>query len=106
MKTKTINQIGIDVRGTSLLNLWGGGQGTIEMESYFLPYDKITHTNILRCVNDGQFGCESIESAEIDIYIIYDNGCSEYDRTITVYHTLHSKHFLGWHKLREQGIKC
>lgn len=106
MKSKTITQTGIIVSGEALINVWGGGKGTIQMESYFLPLDKITPKNILRCVNDGGFGCESIESAEIDIYIIYDNGSKEIDRTLWVDSPIHTAYFLGWKELREQGIEC
>lgn len=106
MKTKTITQTGIIVSGEALINLWGGGKGTISMEPYFLPIDKITPKNILKCVNDGGFGCEGIEKAEIDIYIKYDNGSKEYDRTIYADNPIHAQYFLGWKELREQGIKC
>lgn len=105
MKSKTINQTGIVVKGTATLNLWGGGQGDIQMDETYLPNDKITPKNILRCVNDGGFGCQSIESADIEIYIKYDNGCTEYDRSIYVDHPIHVSYFLGWRELREQGVK-
>jgi len=106
MKTKTINQIGIVIGGESVISLWGGGEGTIKMDETFIPNDKISKQNILRCVNDGGFGCESIDSSDIDIYIKFDNGCREYDRTIYVNHPLHTQFFLGWMELNEQGIKC
>lgn len=106
MKQKLINQIGFSIKGNATLNLWGGGTGDIEMEEYFLPLDKTTPKNILRCVNDNGFGCESIKEAEIDIYIKYDNGSKEYDRTIYANSPVHSAYFLGWRELREQGIKC
>lgn len=89
-----------------MLNLWGGGQGSIEMERYFLPLDKATKTNILRCVNDNGFGCESIESAFIDIYDVYEGGYKEHNRELYVDNRHHTKFFLGWKSLREQGIKC
>lgn len=106
MKTVTLKQIGIQVQGEAMLNLWGGGKGTIDMESYFLPLGKATKTNILRCVNDNGFGCESIESAYIDIYDVYENGHKQYNRELYVDCKHHTKHFLGWRELREQGIKC
>jgi hypothetical protein len=106
MKTKTITQTGIVIKGTAMLNLWGGGSGSIKMESYYLPLEHITKDNILRCVNDGSFGCESIEDAEIDIFIKYDNGSVELDRTIFAYHPIHTQLFSGWQELRNQGIEC
>ena len=95
---------GITVSGTATLNLWGGGSGTIEMQPYTLPIDKATKDNILRCVNDNGFGCESIGSAEIDIQYNYE-GTKKYERTLFVSHPIHSKLFLGWQELRKQGIK-
>jgi len=106
MKELNIKQIGISVEGEALINLWGGGQGTISMDRTFLPLDKATKTNILRCVNDGGFGCESIESAEIDIYDVYEHHIAKiYNRTIFTSCRHHTKYFLGWRELSEQGIK-
>ncbi len=82
MKTKTIYQTGITIQGLALIHLWCGGTGHIEMTPNFIPLDKISKDNILGCVNDGQFGCEFIKEADIDIYITYDNGSLEFDRTL------------------------
>jgi len=100
----TLNLTEIEISGTATLNLWGGGSGTIEMERYRLPINKATKDNILRCVNDNGFGCENIQSAEIDITANYD-GKRIYMRTIYVDSPVHQKLFLGWKSLREQGIK-
>lgn len=105
MRTKTIKQTGFVISGTAGIKLWDGSVGFISMEEYFLPYHKATPKNILRCVNDNGFGCESIKEAEIDIYIKYDNGSAEYDRTLCTDHPIHAQHFLGWRELRKQGIK-
>jgi hypothetical protein len=85
MKEKKIKQTGITIQGTALLNLWGGGQGEIIMNEKYIPNDKISKDNILRCINDAKFGCESIESADVDIFITYEHGfANEFDRTIHV----------------------
>ena len=106
VRTKTITQIGYIVSGTATVSMWGGGSGTIEMNRTFIPLEKFSKTNTLRCVNDGGFGVESIDAADIDIYVKYDNGSVEIDRTIyDVSHPLHTKHFLGWKELRAEGIK-
>jgi hypothetical protein len=104
-KTKTITQVGIVVSGETLINMWGGGTGEITMRKTFIPNDKITKDNILRCVNDGGFGCESIKRAFVEIYIKYDNGSMEFEREFLVDHPLHTKHFLGYEELSKQGIK-
>lgn len=106
MRTKTITQTGIIVSGIATISLWGGGSGEVTMDPYFLPNEHISKDNILRCVNDGRFGCESIDSAEIDIYIKYDNGSEEIERTFFVDSPIHAKLFLGWAELRRRGIKC
>lgn len=103
-KEITLKLTEIEISGTATLNLWGGGSGSIEMEKYKLPVDKATKDNILRCVNDNGFGCESIQSAEIDISANYQ-GKKVYMRTLYVDSPIHSKLFLGWKQLREQGIK-
>lgn len=104
-KTLTITQIGFVISGSATIYMWGGGKGVIEMEKYYLPYDKCTPKNILRCVNDNGFGCETIESAEIDISIKFNNGNVLYDRSITADHKIHTQYFLGWKELAKQGIE-
>jgi hypothetical protein len=106
MKAITLKQTGITVKGIATLHFWGGGEGTIEMQSTFLPIGKVTKDNILRCVNDNGFGCEAIISAEIEIYDQYEGNYQEFNRTIIAEHPIHSKLFLGWRELKEQGIKC
>ena len=84
-KTITLEQTGIVIQGIALLNLWGGGQGEIIMDEKRIPLNKVSKENILRCVNDARFGCESIESAVIEIYTEYDGGTAVvFERTITV----------------------
>jgi len=94
MKEKKIKQTGITIQGVALINFWGGGQGEVIMDERYIPNDKISKENILRCINDGQFGCESIESAEIDILINYELGFAmEYDRTIIVKNPAYRKFY-------------
>ena len=104
MKSITLNLIGVSISGTVTLNLWGGGQGEIEMYRSFLATDKATKDNILRCVNDGGFGCESIASANIEISYCYTGGMLEYNRTVFTDSIHHSSLFLGWRELNNQGI--
>lgn len=80
----TLKQIGYTIRGASLINLWGSGQGEMSMDSSFISLDIFSKTALLKCINDGQFGCESLESAEVDIYDTFDNGYKEFNRTIQV----------------------
>ena len=100
MKPKQIKltQTGIEISGSSTISLWGGGTSQIEMKRTFIPFEKISKDNILRCVNDGEFGCESIESASIDIFITYGQGMKEFNRTIEI------KSLPHYHKLYRTGI--
>ena len=67
----TLNHVGYSIEGEAVLNLWGGGQGTIEMNTIRINKDELTVENILSAINDGQFGCESIDFATVDIYALY-----------------------------------
>jgi len=79
--TITLKRIGFRCEGTAKLNLWGGGQGCIEMDSW--DTTKGSRKEIAKGVNDGQFGCEFIESAEVMIYTLYENNVTIYEDTIT-----------------------
>lgn len=90
MRTKTIKQTGYTIRGTAMIQCWGGGEGTIQMDETFIPTKELTKTKLLLSINDGRFGCEAITKAWIDVYINYENGFAfEYDRTIEISHPAH-----------------
>ena len=87
MKTKqvTLTQTGFFIEGTATINLWGGGQGEIPMTKIRIDFEDFNKANLLGCVNDGQFGCESIEHAYVDIYNDFDHGAYQtYNRTIEI----------------------
>ena len=71
-KELTIKHTGFLIAGTSLINLWGGGQGEVFMDETTI--DEPTTENIIKAVNDGKFGCESIEGADVYIYATYERG--------------------------------
>lgn len=96
MKTKTITQIGIEIQGWAIITMWGGGQGEIGMDKTFIPNNEISKATILGAVNDGQFGCQSIDSAQIEIYYVYDDplfGYKEYNRTLFIDYPIHTAQF-------------
>ena len=105
MKTKTINQIGIQISGIATLVDWDNSiMGTVNMKEYFLSNEFITPKNILRCVNDNGFGCLRISSADIIIHTKYNNGSIEYAKDLMdINNPLHTQYFLGWSHLREIG---
>lgn len=78
--------IGFAISGVATLSMWGGGTGTIEMRREFIPAKKFSKDAILGCVNDNGFGVESIDSAEICVYCVYqseqDSQTEVYDRTL------------------------
>lgn len=80
MRTKTLKQIGYEVCGQLTMNLWGGGTGVIEMKPTAIQ--ELNTENVLRAINDNGFGCESYESAEADIYILYERGLTDYLTTV------------------------
>jgi len=79
-KTVTLKHIGYRCSGTAMLNLWGGGQASIDMDSW--DTKKADRDSVVKGVNDGQFGCESIESAKVDIFDLYENNYTVYHNTI------------------------
>ena len=76
-----LNQIGYVVKGEALLNLWGGGQGTVLMNPTFI--EELTTENVLKAINDNGFGCESFAGAEVSISIVYDRGVTEYFTSVS-----------------------
>ena len=76
MRTKTLKQIGYEVSGQLTMNMWGGGKGTIEMQPR--QFQELTTENVLRSVNDSGFGCESYDSAVVDVYVLYERGLTDY----------------------------
>ena len=83
-KTVTLKQTGYSISGESVLNLWGGGQGTIDISAGIIPLDKLSKENLLKCVNDGRFGCESIDCARVIIEDLYEDGYTQYNCEIEI----------------------
>ena len=60
------------VLGTADINHWGGDRGTISMDGFDVPLDvEITDEWLLESLNDGGFGCESINGGFMEIYGVY-----------------------------------
>lgn len=76
MRTLTLNQLGYLVEGTTTLNLWGGGQGEIVMKS--VEIKELNTEEVIKAINDNGFGCESYDSACVDIYRLYENGVTRH----------------------------
>ena len=76
MRTLTLNQIGYLVTGTTTLNLWGGGTGDISMKPIELK--ELNTVEVLKAINDNGFGCESYDSAYVDIYRLYENNVTRH----------------------------
>lgn len=70
------------VNAIAIINMWGGGQGEIEMDYFCLDLEKIKDeqdliNQIKENVNDGGFGCESIEclrDVQVDVLSNSDLG--------------------------------
>lgn len=79
-KSITLKHIGYRCEGIAVLNLWGGGQGEINMDSWDVK--KGDRDSIVQGVNDGQFGCQSIKSATVAVYDLYENNLTIFDNEI------------------------
>ena len=84
MKSVTLKQTGWHVTGEAVISTWGGGQGTIRMDPTFVPLGKMTKENLHRCINDGRFGCQSIDQGVLEVSVEYEGRYREYDRTIFI----------------------
>lgn len=71
-KTITLKQVGFYCDGQAKINLWGGGQTIVDMTPWTIDTDD--EEKIIQGINDGQFGCESIEFADVNIYELYQYG--------------------------------
>jgi len=76
---KSLNFSHFICKGTAQITLWGGDQGTITMDSFRIS-EGYTDADLKACLNDGGFGCESIDGAVIDIYAVYSNYESQTTR--------------------------
>lgn len=77
-KTVTLKQVGWRCKGEVLMNHWGGGQGHYVMDSWDIllkdcENEEQREALIIAGINDGRFGCESIEEAEVHLYELYEN---------------------------------
>lgn len=81
-KTLTLGMTGYIVKGVSDVEMWGGGNGCIEMDG-FRVRGKIEEKTLLESINDGGFGVQKINGAICDIYEDYE-GTLVFAKTITV----------------------
>lgn len=76
----TLKQVGYRITGTATLNLWGGGQGSIDIKPSILA--ELTTEGVIKSINDNGFGCESFAGANVDISVLYEGGVGEYMTTV------------------------
>lgn len=84
MKRISLKHRGFKITGVAMLEMWGGGFERAQMDSFFLPTDKLTHTNIKQSINDGKQGCRRVISARIHIYDVYVTGYTQYNRSMSL----------------------
>jgi len=104
MKTKTITltQIGILVAGEVHIDQWDGARVPAMIDPLFIPNELITPKNILRAVNPGGEPFTDIVEALVDIYIVWDTGDTDYDRTLKHFNKSQRMHFNQVESLREE----
>ena len=72
VKYITLKHTGWKVTGTAVINLWNGGKGKVLMDSETLRQGTFpTRREIAKCINDGKFDCESIESADVRLWQVF-----------------------------------
>lgn len=65
--------VGYRFTGEALLNFWGSGRGTITMDATYKTVDEIEAGIVVSdIVNDGQFGCESIQEATVIVHEVWE----------------------------------
>lgn len=82
MKKLTLEHVGFKITGMATILLWDGGVGDIQMDPFFIPDDKFSHTNIKRSINDAGYRCKAVLSARVHIYDQYAIGYTQYNRSI------------------------
>jgi hypothetical protein len=55
------------IEGVATIDLWGDGSGSIEMDVASFQAHKLTKAVIYANLNDGQFGCQDILSANVTV---------------------------------------
>ena len=79
-KSITLKHVGFRCSGAATINLWGMGQSIVNMDSWDITIDDTQ--SIINGINDGQFGCKSVESATVAIYDLYEQNFTKYNRSI------------------------
>ena len=79
MKSITLELIDYVIKGTSDLTVWGGGNASIQMDSFHVKSLKEIKENL----NDAGFGVQSINGAICDIYRNYE-GTLIFARTLII----------------------
>jgi len=83
MEKVELKHVGYKVEGKAKISLWGGGQGSVNMTKEYI-HGQITKDALLKCINDGGFGCVCIESAELVISDLYEKNFAVFNRNIAV----------------------
>jgi hypothetical protein len=84
MESITLKKIGYRIEGYAVISLWGGGVVKVKMDDNFIPLGKMTAENLYRCINDGRYGCESIDEAHVDIFDAYEQDFHKWNRKVIV----------------------
>ena len=74
MKIITLEHCGWHISGMAFVNLPGGKWDFVEMNPSFIPLGKLTKNNIVRCINDGNSGWESIDGADVNVKEVYQHS--------------------------------
>lgn len=68
----TLKHTGYYITGIAGVEFWNGEVGTVNMDDFKLK--ELTEENLIKGINDGQFGCKKIVTARCNIYKTFGQG--------------------------------
>ena len=69
-----LDLVGYEICGIAKITTWYGNEGEVEMDcEKIIGKKRITKEDIIRHINDGGFGAQSIDGATATIYALYGN---------------------------------
>ena len=78
MRVAKLHQIGWYFEGEAVITLWGGDEGVVNMTPWEL-LGQFNEKEMIKGINDGQFGCESIDGAIIQVHRLYPTRYKVYE---------------------------
>lgn len=110
------------MRGVSTIEHWGegSGSGSIEMDEVIFQANQLTKAVMYANINDGQFGCQAINSAKVTVEqkikvkrvyvdedsIFYDDNSVELEQWETIVENLYVSRAKNFDEKVGDPLKC